>query len=437
MESNARVRVIVRVRPLHTREAINNVAEVVRWPASASFPDNSSSSSGGEGVFDKSSTALTTLSILDPASLQAGVRSELLKSWSREFVYDRCIWSNADPSHPLHGTQEDLYQQVGAPVIEWLTTGFNSCVFAFGQTGSGKTYSMMGALGGSPYDYGLIPRICFTLFESLAASAAAAANQGKARGGGSTAPNATTAVDSFVTLSHMEIYKEACRDLLTPPKPKAETLRVREHPHKGIFVAGLTHVRVTNFDEVMSLISIGTKNRTVGATNANAHSSRSHAIVTLTVVQRARVSSSGAGAGAGAGTDKNKPSTTAPPGNAGGIAALPTAEMHQREGRVHLVDLAGSERAAISGAKQARFKEACSINKSLSVLGDVILALSTNSGSSGGSSGSTSSGRQRHIPYRNSTLTLVLKDSLGGNAHAIMVATVSPSAMDYDETLSK
>jgi hypothetical protein len=249
-------------------------------------------------------------------------------------------------------------------------------------------------------------------------------------------------MDSFVTLSHMEIYKESCRDLLTPPKPKAEALRVREHPQKGIFVAGLTHVRVTNFDEVMSLISIGTKNRTVGATNANAHSSRSHAIVTLTVVQRARMPT----AGTGTGTDKNKPSAMMPPGNA---ASLPTAEMHQREGRVHLVDLAGSERVALSGAKQARFKEACSINKSLSVLGDVILALSSGSGSSsssgsGSGSGSgmpagtgTGTGRQRHIPYRNSTLTLVLKDSLGGNAHTIMVATVSPSAMDYDETLSK
>ena len=384
VESNARVRVIVRVRPQNAREIANKVAEVVRWPS-----------------LDTGADPNSTLSILDPACLQAGVRSDLLKSWSREFAFDRCLWSNTDPAHPLYGTQEDLYQQVGVPVIEWLTTGYNSCVFAFGQTGSGKTYSMMGSLTGSPHQYGLTPRICFSLFEKLSKHAQQMNNESKEGPGGSPAD------DSFVTLSHMEIYKEMCRDLLTPPRQKAITLRVREHPQKGIFVAGLTHVRVTTFDEVMSLIDIGTKNRTVGATNVNAHSSRSHAIVTLTVVQRARSSQNS--------ISVNKSADIA-------SLSLPTAGMHQKEGRVHLVDLAGSERVALSGAKNTRLKEACSINKSLSVLGDVILSLST--------------GKRRHIPYRNSTLTLVLKDSLGGNSHAIMVATVSSSSMDYEETIS-
>ncbi len=366
-ESNARVRVIVRIRPLGKKELEANVPEVVRWPQ----PET--------GVDPR-----TTLSILDPACLGAGIRRELLKSWSRDFMFDQCLWSNVSSDHELYGKQEELYRQVGEPVIEWITTGYNCCVFAFGQTGSGKTHSMMGNLKGSPLDYGLTPRICFSLFTFLAQQTRNAA--------------VGTNTDSFVTMSHMEIYNENCRDLLTAPKQVAAPLKLREHPQKGIFVAGLTHVRVTCFEEVMSLVEIGNKNRTVAATNANLHSSRSHAIVTLTVVQRARQS---AGAGMG---------------------VLPTANLHKLEGRVHLVDLAGSERVALSGAKGGRLKEACSINKSLSVLGDVILSLSSE--------------KRGHVPYRNSALTMVLKDSLGGNSHAIMVATVSPSAYDYEETLS-
>ena len=103
-------------------------------------------------------------------------------------------------------------------------------------------------------------------------------------------------------------------------------------------------------------------------------------------------------------------------------SGLPTNAVQKLEGRVHLVDLAGSERVSISGAKTARLKEACAINKSLSVLADVILSLS--------------SGKKGHVPYRNSAITMVLKDSLGGNAHSVMVATISPSNFDYDESIS-
>ena len=275
VESNARVKVLVRIRPLRRKELASGVPEVVRWPADTAADPN------------------VTLSVLDPACLQRGIRQELLKSWSRDFIFDKCLWSNVSPEHPLYGTQEDLFQEVGEPVIEWITTGFNCCVFAFGQTGSGKTHSMMGNITGSPHAYGLTPRICFALFESLSAQA-----RNPAAGSSNT--------DSFVTFSHMEIYNELCRDLLTPPHQAAVTLKLREHPQKGIFVAGLTHVRVTCFEEVMSLIEIGGKNRTVGATNVNALSSRSHAIVTLTVVQRARQAAAGAGGAGG------------PPGGGGG-----------------------------------------------------------------------------------------------------------------------
>jgi Kinesin motor domain len=181
-----------------------------------------------------------------------------------------------------------------------------------------------------------------------------------------------------VTYSHMEIYNENVRDLLAPNSVNRGTneyLRVREHPTRGIFVSNLTTIRVSGFEDLMSLIAIGDKNRTVGATNANAHSSRSHAVVTLTVVQRSRAAV------------KN---------------GLPTSALQQKVGRVHLVDLAGSERVALSGAQGTRLREANNINRSLSVLGDVIKCLGDSKSKKNGS-------RKGHVPYRNSTLTMVLK----------------------------
>ena len=185
-----------------------------------------------------------------------------------------------------------------------------------------------------------------------------------------------------VMYSHMEIYNENVRDLLAPTTnskglPTNEYLRVREHPTRGIFVSNLTTIRVTNFEDLMSLIAIGDKNRTVGATNANAHSSRSHAVVTLTVIQRSR------------NAVKN---------------GLPTSALQQKVGRVHLVDLAGSERVALSGAQGTRLREANNINRSLSVLGDVIKCL-------GDSKSKKHGAKKAHVPYRNSTLTMVLKVS--------------------------
>lgn len=229
----------------------------------------------------------------------------------------------------------------------------------------------------NPGDYGLVPRICFALFEDI--------DSGGMDGSEST-----------VTFSHMEIYNETVRDLLVSPGMNSNHLRIREHPQQGVFVSNLTTVKVNNFEDVMSLIAVGDKNRTVAATNANIHSSRSHAVVTLTVVQRRRS------------TPRN---------------GIPTSALQQKIGRVNLVDLAGSERVTLSGAKGSRLKEANHINLSLSVLGEVI----KNLGEHGG---------RGHIPYRNSALTMVLKESLGGNSYAVMVTTVSPSSHDYEETLS-
>jgi kinesin family protein 1 len=266
-----------------------------------------------------------------------------------------------------------------------LLLGFNCCVFAFGQTGAGKSYTMMGDVKGDPNNYGLIPRICFGLFEALEDN-----NGSLLTGKGAS---------EIVSFSHLEIYNENVKDLLAPPT--SGYLKVREHPKTGVFVSNLTTVRVTNFEDVMSLIAIGDKNRFVASTQMNSHSSRSHAIVTLTVVRNSR----------------NTPKH-----------GLPTTALQQKIGRVHLVDLAGSERVTLSGAKGDRLKESNHINKSLSVLGDVIKCL--------GDSANKNHRGAVHVPYRNSTLTMVLKDSLGGNSHAIMVAAVSPGSFDYEETIS-
>ena len=358
--ANARVRVIVRVRPLTPKEMAKGVKEIIKAPDN---PENDQ-----------------TLSIFDPASLLAGVRKELLQGWSRDFTFDKCLFSNNQNSF-RYARQEKVFEEVGLPVIDWVFEGFNSCVFAFGQTGSGKTYTMMGDLDRKSEHYGLVPRICFSVFDRIEQMASSG-----------TGPS-----DLSVTFSHMEIYNDKIYDLLAPPSNhKPKTLRVREHPKLGPFVQDLTKVRVSTFEEVLGLVTIGDKNRTVAATNANSQSSRSHAIVTLTVVQRVRIEQTKSG--------------------------LPTNAVQKLEGRVHLVDLAAANACRFLVQRTARLKEACAINKSLSVLADVILSLS--------------SGKKGHVPYRNSAITMVLKDSLGGNAHSVMVATISPSNFDYDESIS-
>ena len=139
---NARVRVIVRVRPLNRSENEREVKEIIRPPLQG---------------FERS------LCIYDPAALISGLKTELIESWNRTFSFDKCLWSNNAPI-ANYAKQEDLFMEVGEPVLDWILSGFNCCVFAFGQTGSGKTYSMMGNMEGETEHYGLVPRICFSLF---------------------------------------------------------------------------------------------------------------------------------------------------------------------------------------------------------------------------------------------------------------------------------
>ncbi|XP_046834716.1 kinesin-like protein Klp98A isoform X1 [Vespa crabro] len=304
-----------------------------------------------------------------------GTCKEIDREKYKDFTFDHSYWS-FDLTDENYSSQEEVFYDLGTDVIESAFEGYNACVFAYGQTGSGKTFTMMG----TPESQGLIPRICKTLFARMAA--------GKESGA------------SYRTeVSFLEIHNERVKDLLRIDQTQSHSLRVREHPKRGPYVQDLSSHLVYDYSDIQECMVRGNTHRTTASTNMNDVSSRSHAIFTITFVQ--------AGLSEG-----NMPSETV--------------------SKVHLVDLAGSERANATGATGQRLKEGAHINKSLVTLGSVISALAEVS-----SSGDTSSSKRNvFIPYRDSVLTWLLKDSLGGNSKTIMIAAISPADCNYGETLS-
>lgn len=206
------------------------------------------------------------------------------------------------------------------------------------------------------------------------------------------AMSVTSGVRYLPLVSYLEIYNENIRDLLNPTIASS-TLVLKEMPNEGVVVQNLSTHAVHNAEECEQLLAIGSKNRMVGATLMNAGSSRSHSIFTINLEQI----------------------TTS---NGCSMDEAPTI----KKGKLNLVDLAGSERQSKTGATGERLKEATKINLSLSALGNVISALVD--------------GKCKHIPYRDSKLTRLLQDSLGGNTKTLMVACISPAEYNYDETLS-
>ncbi|XP_065661874.1 kinesin-like protein KIF16B isoform X4 [Hydra vulgaris] len=290
----------------------------------------------------------------------------------RFFFFERSYWS-VNRNDENFADQKTIYDEYGTKIVESALNGYNACLFAYGQTGSGKTYTMMGDANNK----GVIPRICDDLFANL--------NDEK-----------TT---FRVEISYMEIYNEQVRDLLerNVKKLSPKSLKLREHPRDGPFVQGLTVHPVTDYASIESLLEEGNNIRATAATNMNNVSSRSHAIFTIKLSQ--------------AKLNDNIPS--------------------EITSKVNLVDLAGSERVGSSGSTGTRFKEGAFINKSLVILSLVISALAENS-----SPVKAYPHRQVFVPYRDSVLTWLLKDSLGGNSRTIMIATVSPADSSYNETLS-
>ncbi|XP_058827514.1 kinesin-like protein unc-104 isoform X4 [Topomyia yanbarensis] len=292
----------------------------------------------------------------------------------KRFNYDYSYWSH-DPRDADFSTQEMVYSDIGEEMLQHSFDGYNVCIFAYGQTGAGKSYTMMGKQEES--QEGVIPMICKDLFRRIQETE-------------------TVDLKYSVEVSYMEIYCERVRDLLNP-KNKGN-LKVREHPLLGPYVEDLSKLAVTNYQDIHDLIDEGNKARTVAATNMNETSSRSHAVFTIFFTQR-RV-------------DK--------------MTSLET----EKVSKISLVDLAGSERADSTGAKGTRLKEGANINKSLTTLGKVISALAEMA------SKSKKSKKADFIPYRDSVLTWLLRENLGGNSKTAMIAAISPADINYDETLS-
>uniref|UniRef100_A0A671VVE1 Kinesin-like protein KIF16B n=1 Tax=Sparus aurata TaxID=8175 RepID=A0A671VVE1_SPAAU len=308
--------------------------------------------------------------------LPEGIAGESTRDRTKTFTYD-FSYDSMDCKSSAFVSQEKVFKDLGSDVLKAAFEGYNACVFAYGQTGSGKSYTMMG----NPGDAGLIPRFCESLFSRI-----------------SDATRWDEA--SFRTeVSYLEIYNERVRDLLRRKSTQTYNLRVREHPKDGPYVEDLSKHLVQNYSDVEELMEAGNINRTTASTGMNDVSSRSHAIFTINFTQ--------------AKFDAEMPSETV--------------------SKIHLVDLAGSERADATGATGVRLKEGGNINKSLVTLGNVISSLADMS-----QDGVNTNLKKKSVfvPYRDSVLTWLLKDSLGGNSKTIMIATISPADVNYGETLS-
>lgn len=321
---------------------------------------------------------------------------------TKTYPFDRVFGHAAD--------QAMVYSEVVKPMLEEVLLGYNCTLFAYGQTGTGKTYTMQGDLtpsisGGPSAGAGMIPRVLSNLFAHLEANVP----------------------DYSVKVTYVELYNEELRDLLSPslsaplgseqpmskgtgssagqyssqaqaagnnrdPGPK-----IFEDARGGVFIQGLEESYVRNAHEAIEQLRKGSHRRQIAATKFNDHSSRSHSVFTVTV--------------------HTKMKETGASGSAGGVAG----EDYIRTGKLNLVDLAGSENIGRSGAENMRAREAGNINMSLLALGRVINALVA---------------KHAHIPYRESKLTRLLQDSLGGKTKTCIIATISPAQSNLEETFS-
>lgn len=279
--------------------------------------------------------------------------------------------------------QQDVFDRTGRPLLHKVLEGYNGCLFAYGQTGSGKTFTMQGE--GTGEQEGVVPRLCNELFHQVEQRSAT--------------KNIT------VSMSAVEIYNERIKSLLSD---NDDDLQIRESISQRpsvisvgqdavaagrsscIYVDGAEEVAAASARDVLSALSRAQARRVVGKTNMNEHSSRSHSVVTL------RISCSDVD-------------------DVDGVTGTVS--------KLHLIDLAGSERQKATGATGDRLKEGAQINLSLSALGNVISAL-------------TEGSRGRHVPYRDSKLTRLLQDSLGGNSYTVMICNASPAQINAEETMS-
>ncbi|KAA8528360.1 hypothetical protein F0562_035715 [Nyssa sinensis] len=308
---------------------------------------------------------------------------------SHAFTFDYVFGNTGCPS-------SKIFEKCVAPLVDALFHGYNGTVLAYGQTGSGKTYTMGTNYNGEEHNGGIIPKVVETIFSRVEMT--------------------KDSTEFLIRVSFIEIFKEEVFDLLDqnpsfpkgdggylakPAGPARTPIQIRETVNGGITLAGVTEAEVRTKEEMASFLLRGSLSRAIGSTNMNSQSSRSHAIFTISMEQKK-------------------------------IATCPTGAIHDDVGddilcaKLHLVDLAGSERAKRTGADGMRLKEGIHINKGLLALGNVISALGDEKKRKEGG----------HVPYRDSKLTRLLQDSLGGNSKTVMIACVSPADTNAEETLN-
>ncbi|KAL8492277.1 hypothetical protein ACS0TY_023779 [Phlomoides rotata] len=292
---------------------------------------------------------------------------------SHSFTFDHVFGSSGS-------TCSSIFDECVAPLVDALFHGYNGTVLAYGQTGSGKTYTMGTNYNGEEPENGVIPKVMDTIFSRVG-----------------TTKDST---EFLIRVSFIEIFKEEVFDLLDQKTtgPARVPIQIRERVSGGITLAGVTESEVGTKEEMASYLLQGSLCRATGSTNMNSQSSRSHAIFTISMEQK-RMNHSLAGDDVGDDVLMAK---------------------------LHLVDLAGSERAKRTGADGTRFQEGIHINKGLLALGNVISALGDDKKRKEGG----------HVPYRDSKLTRILQDSLGGNCKTVMIACVSPADTNAEETLN-
>ncbi|KAJ4962241.1 hypothetical protein NE237_022180 [Protea cynaroides] len=314
-----------------------------------------------------------------------------LQIGSHTFTFDNVYGSTASPSSAI-------FHECVAPLVDAFFHGYNATVLAYGQTGSGKTYTMGTNYTGEATSGGIIPKVIEAIFSRIEAT------------------KETT--EFLIRVSFIEIFKEEVFDLLDlsslsyskgegaslvkPAVPARLPIQIRETANGGITLSGVTEAEVRTKEEMASYLSQGSLSRATGSTNMNSQSSRSHAIFTISIEQK-----------------KNTRCT--------GMTVIDDdASDDILCAKLHLVDLAGSERAKRTGADGLRLKEGIHINKGLLSLGNVISALGDEKKRKEGG----------HVPYRDSKLTRLLQDSLGGNSKTVMIACVSPADTNAEETLN-
>ncbi|XP_077423998.1 kinesin-like protein KIF21A isoform X2 [Vanacampus margaritifer] len=314
------------------------------------------------------------------------------KSFTYDYVFD------------MDSQQDAIYQTCTEKLIEGCFEGYNATVFAYGQTGSGKTYTM-----GTGFDVnisadelGIIPRAVHHLFRGIERRRQAAQDQGR------------PAPEFKINAQFLELYNEEVLDLFDSVRDGKQKshIRIHEDANGGIYTVGVTTRTVSTEAEMMQCLKLGALSRTTASTQMNVQSSRSHAIFTIHLCQ-VRVCAS---------TDNQEDGDDGDNRVSNGNGDMD--EYETLSAKFHFVDLAGSERLKRTGATGDRAKEGISINCGLLALGNVISALGDRSK------------RSSHVPYRDSKLTRLLQDSLGGNSQTVMIACISPSDRDFMETLN-